>query len=138
MKHNKFINKKGLLIFVCFLLLIGIFLINKPNDEKAAYIQPDYSESRTIKDKENNIIINFETCTQDKKRKDVGFGSTTIAIIGKSGKYCILRYGGEIENPNWDGELPVKCSVPQEYGEVEFTTNNYGIDFQPIEKYCSK
>ena len=112
----------------------------KPNSlsKKGGNISPDYFDSRSIQAEKESVFINFSSCTPDEKQIYAGFGSTTIAIDGKSGNTCTMRYGGEIENPNWNGELSYTCNVPQTLGKMSFPLNNYGVNFQTIQQYCSK
>jgi len=120
------------------------FHLNKSGEETSltystkSDIKPDYSTTRTIKQEGELVTIDFNQCTQDKMRIDVGFGSTTIVIGGKKGSNCNINYGGEIENPNWDGSLPVTCEIPVNIGKISFSKTNYGVNFSPIENYCSK
>ncbi len=83
------------------------------------------------------VAIKFERCSRQRHTVYVGFGSTTIEVAGKDGQNCNLNYGGEIENPNWDGKLTTHCQVPINLGTLTFDTSNYGVDFSAIEKYCS-
>lgn len=101
-------------------------------------VNPDSSDSRSIQEEMDSVFINFSICTVDERQIYVGFGSTTIAVYGKNGNTCLMKYGGEIENPNWNGELPYTCNVPQTLGTISFPVNNYGVNFQTIDQYCSK
>ena len=134
---SKILNKKIIFIIIGILLFTCVLYFYKYSADRAIFIEPDFSEKQTIKEINDNISINFTTCSQDKKSKRFEFGSVTIAVLGKTGNLCHIRYGGEIENPNWDGALPVVCKVPQSLGVVEFNKNNFGLDFHAIEKYCS-
>jgi len=99
---------------------------------------PNYDETtRTIKQKDSTVSIDFEQCTEDRRRIDVAFGSTTIGVLGKDNGNCILVYGGEVENPNWDGVLGNRCSVPTTLGKLSFEAGAYGIDLSIISQYCN-
>jgi len=110
---------------------------NKPKTE--IVLKPDYSEeTRAIKETEEEITINFEQCSEGRRRVDVELGSTTIEIKGKTsdGK-CQMDYGGEVENPNWDGSLPNKCLVPTSLKTVVFKKTMYGLDLTLINDHCT-
>jgi hypothetical protein len=109
------------------------------NSAAQIQIKPDYSTNRTIKDAGEHVTINFGQCRPDRRRIDVDFGSTIIVIIGpqKDGS-CSLEYGGEVENPKWDGQLPFNCTVPQSLGSFAFRKSPYGVDLSSIQQYCTK
>jgi hypothetical protein len=85
----------------------------------------------------SGISINFAACETERRRVDTSFGSTTYEVKGKKGVNCVLHYGGEVENPNSNGELPTQCMVPLTVGTAQFAKNEYGVDFSPIARYCS-
>jgi len=101
-------------------------------------VKLDYSRNRTIQDAGNSVTINFRQCTADQRRIYVDFGSTFIQVIGEQKDGCLLRYGGEVENPNWNGELPFICRVPQSLGSISFRKFDYGVDLSAIQQYCVK
>ncbi len=105
-----------------------------PIDE--SYLKAEDMSNPTMQKNGNAIVINFSRCNAEKKRFDVAFGSTTIQIVGKSDNLCVFKYGGEVENPNWDGKLDTTCEVPLSQGEATFKTTNEGIDFSSIKRYC--
>ena len=89
------------------------------------------------KENEETLTINFSECKNCRENVYVGFGSTTYEMY-KSGdeNYCIMRFGGEIENPNWKGDLNTTCTVPKNIGTKTFKINNYGVDFSSLAVYC--
>ncbi len=101
-------------------------------------VKADNLENRTIGEQGSKITVNFGQCLPDRRRIDTAFGSTTIMISGKSNDFCVLAYGGEVENPNWNGSLPFKCSVPASMGTAEFVKGTNGVDLGAIGKYCTK
>lgn len=117
--------------FLIFLLMI--LLLQTSNFTQA--ITPNINNNL---DEEKTIEINFNECQSDKKVIYVAFGSTTYEIVEKKGKNCLINYGGEIENPNWDGFLDTTCSVPAKLGIKKFNVTQTGVDFLPIKKYCKK
>lgn len=84
----------------------------------------------------NTISIDFTTCTPTKDHVSVDFGSTKYEVKGKSGNFCHMDFGGEVENPNWDGKLTSFCKIPVSQGLMTFETTQYGIDFAKIAIYC--
>lgn len=88
------------------------------------------------KDTSETLTVDFSVCQVGRKSVDVAFGSTTYEIIGKKSNTCEINYGGEVENPNWDGKLNTNCLVPTTLGKVKFGTTQYGVDFLPIKNYC--
>lgn len=98
--------------------------------------QPN-TQSVTISEDNDKIDINFDQCSPITRRINVAFGSTTIKIQGKDGDICELYYGGEVENPNWDGKLPNKCRVPTNSGTLTFAKSGYGVNLSAIQQYCT-
>ena len=92
--------------------------------------------SQTIENNAETVTINFDVCSPQTHRIDAGFGSTTIEVIGKDGQMCSINYGGEVENPNWDGKLTNKCQVPTSLQTMTFDISNFGVDLSAIYKYC--
>ncbi len=45
-----------------------------------------------------------------------------------------MDWGGEVENPNWDGKLVNRCLVPLNLGKIDFEVSNYGINYSPIKE----
>ena len=129
------------LVFFLLLIAVGLsvwFLANNrlTSSRKKVDTAPDYSPTRTIQEVGNTVVLNLEQCTPDVRRVDVAFGSTTLEIIGREGASCNLNYGGEVENPNWNGVLTNRCKIPQILKSVTFGKTNYGVDLSAIQKYC--
>jgi len=108
-----------------------------PSESQPTSAQPNSLPINAISEADNKILINFDVCSPTTRRIDVDFGSTTIEIQGKEGDFCKLNYGGEVENPNWDGNLPNKCRVPTNLGTMAFTKSNYGVNLSAIQQYCT-
>lgn len=108
-----------------------------PSETPATSTQPDDLSINTISEVNTKILINFDICSPTIRRVSVAFGSTTIEIQGKEGDFCKLNYGGEVENPNWDGKLLNKCEVPTSLKLITFTKSNYGVDLSQIQQYCT-
>src|SRR5258705_12811806 len=66
--------------------------------------------------KNASVAIDFKQCKPHRERVYVDFGSTTYEIVGPRAGVCVMRYGGEIENPKWDGSLPITCKIPRKLG----------------------
>ncbi|MFY9225819.1 MAG: hypothetical protein WAQ98_24285 [Blastocatellia bacterium] len=115
-------SKKSSLIVIIALLILSIAILVEP----------------TIADENKTIVINFSECKPDAKVVYVAFGSTTYEILSKQDNNCLMNYGGEIENPEWDGFLNMSCSIPTELGKQEFKVTEAGVDFSPIAKYCKE
>lgn len=88
-------------------------------------------------DSYDDVVIDFEACLPERRRIDVTYGSTTFEIVGKTEGGCLMRYGGEVENPNWDGSLNRTCMIPFRLGRQRFKKSAVGVDFSSIELYCS-
>jgi len=114
--------KKSSLIIIIVLLIFSITILIKP----------------TIADENKTVVINFAECKPDTKVIYVAFGSTTYEVVSKQKNNCLMNYGGEVENPNWDGFLNMSCSIPVKLGKQEFKVTDAGVDFSPIAKYCKK
>ena len=82
------------------------------------------------------VRIDFGKCIPDKKRVDTSFGSTTYQILGDASNGCLMKYGGEAENPDWNGFLSKTCHIPFSLGNMSFKRNDTGVDFTQIEKFC--
>ena len=91
---------------------------------------------RTIESSDAGAVVDFEQCTADRVRVWVAFGSTTLATRGRDADACRLDFGGEVENPEWDGWLDYTCRVPARLGRVAFAATRYGLDLAPIAGYC--
>jgi len=84
-----------------------------------------------------SITIDFAKCSRGSDRVLFGLGSTHFAFEGIKNADCIFYYGGEIENPNWDGFLSHKCSVPTSLNEQTYSVTNYGIEMETLKPYCT-
>lgn len=102
----------------------------------AVTAKPDFSDDRTLQSSEDQVSIDFSKCTPDVSRFYVAFGSTTVEITGKDSNDCLLNYGGEVENPEWDGKLTTSCKVPMSLGVQKFKKGQNGVDLSAIQKYC--
>jgi len=81
--------------------------------------------------------INFSKCESFRDTVSFGFGSTTYEITkSQVNNLCVMRYGTEIENPNWDGSLNITCNIPTNTGTKTFNITDQGIDFSSISSYC--
>ena len=88
-------------------------------------------------DSNNEIVIDFEHCVTTRRiRIPVALGSTTYQIVGKNKGGCMMRYGGEVENPQWDGFLDKTCIVPLSLGKQRFSKTQTGVNFYPLASYC--
>ena len=87
---------------------------------------------------EDSLAVDFANCSACSETVYVGFGSTAYEVLGKKDSYCAIRYGGEVENPNWNGKLDTTCKVPTGFGTGVFKVTNYGVDFSAISDYCQK
>lgn len=93
--------------------------------------------SSSLESQDDAVLIDFASCAPGMRRFDVAFGSTTIQIKGKEKDACVILYGGEVENPNWDGKLDTTCKVPVSLGQATFAKGSAGIDLSVIDEYCS-
>ena len=124
----------GIVILIILLSISAILLIFSYN-----YPSTNINQDRpSISDSEEAIFVNFEECNPGIRRIDVPFGSTTIKIVRKEKAYCLIEYGGEVENPAWSGFLDKKCKIPLTLGKVSFRKEELGVDLAPIEKFCQK
>jgi hypothetical protein len=87
-------------------------------------------------DVSDTVEIDFGRCMPERRRIDVTYGSTTYEIVAKSGNKCVMKYGGESENPNGDGSPNKTCVVPTSLGKQQFKKTEVGVDFSPLEPYC--
>ena len=117
--------------------------VNQPNTDDTAKkidlsdIKSDWNNTnRTISKTETTVNINFEQCTPDMEVVYVALGSTHIVIKGKEDNKCIMYYGGEVENPNYNGSMTKRCEIPTDTYQ-QFPKEQIGVDFSEIDKYCS-
>jgi hypothetical protein len=82
------------------------------------------------------VVLDFGQCQPGRARIDVAFGSVTFELKGRSGQFCLLDYGGEVEDPRWDGKLTTTCRVPTSLGKRQFPSHDEGVDLRQIESYC--
>lgn len=132
----------GKFLFILFIVALigGAYLVRQhftalPLEE--SYIKADDISNPTIKKLEDAVQLNFELCQNTQQTIAVAFGSTTVRVVGKKGSTCEMHYGGQVENPNWDGKLTNTCLVPIDQGTQRFPLTAYGINFESISQYCS-
>ena len=126
------------LVLVVMLGIASYFLLRSdtiPNDP--ATKANTLTSQITIAETDAAVTVDFGACQPDSARIYGAQGSTTIQIAEKSGSDCLMDYGREVENPNWDGVLDVHCQVPVSLGKVSFNKNGVGIDLTQIDQYCS-
>lgn len=82
------------------------------------------------------VKLNVSTCLEGRDAVYFGLGHTEFLVEGLKDSMCVFKYGTEIENPNWDGELGTTCRVPV-LTVVSLTVGDDGINFSPITQYCS-
>jgi hypothetical protein len=68
----------------------------------------------------DKVYIDFGSCIPGKASVYVAFGSDHVIVTGLEGEDCILYLGGERENPRWNGQLSIRCRVPQNKGSQQF------------------
>ena len=129
-----------IIVFLVILFGVVYFIQQKftsvPVEDR--YIKTEDMSNPTMQKNGESVVINFSLCKPEKKHFDVAFGSTTIQILGITSKVCKLQYGGEVENPKWDGKLDTTCQVPINQGTLVFQIKNEGIDFSTIKQYCTR
>ena len=91
-------------------------------------------------DPQSDLILDFETCQICKSKKAFSMGMMFYMYEGAENGKCNFSYYNEVENPNWDGALTTKCSVPTSIGVLTAMDKrlNTGYDLAEIETYCSK
>ncbi len=96
------------------------------------------SVDETIIDTPQAVIIDFGKCQVGWKRIWLPQGSITFAFWGASNGICTMKYGGEIENPQWDRRLPMTCKVPQSLGKISLNKGEGGFfpNTSLIKPYC--
>lgn len=85
----------------------------------------------------DGVEIDFGSCVPHTERIGVAYGSTTYQIVGQNQKVCVMKCGGEIENPTWDGFLNWTCLVPVAEGVRFFKKTAERVDFSSIGRYCT-
>ena len=109
-----------------------------------AYTTGDLTVCESIQDTElkenckNQVMIDFSSCEAAEETVFVAFGSTVYNIIGIENEKCIMEFGGEVEDPSWDGSMSYRCMVPKSLGTQIFFKTNYGVDFSGIIEYCTE
>ena len=84
-----------------------------------------------------SITIDYSKCSKGSYTVYLGFGSTHFAFEGVKNDKCIFYYGGEIENPLWDGALPFRCSVSTSLGKKDYAVGDFSIQMEALDPYCS-
>ncbi len=93
--------------------------------------------AQTITETDDAVTVDFNLCAEVGGRIWVAFGSTSIRVFGKTDDgSCWVDYGGEVENPNWDGALTTHCLVPASVGILSFAKEDFGVDLTSIDQYC--
>lgn len=90
-----------------------------------------------IDDRDVPVEIDFAACEPKEERVYVPFGSTTYQIVGPTDEGCLMRYGGEVENPSWDGFLDKTCVIPTTLGRQAFPKTSTSVDFSSLDPYCT-
>jgi hypothetical protein len=85
----------------------------------------------------DDVEIDFESCVPRRSKIDVTFGSTTFEIVGRTENGCLMKYGGEVENPDWDGFLDKACIIPFKLGTQRFKKTSIEVNFSSLESYCT-
>jgi len=131
--------------FVLFLSFCAVVIFyadscRKDKNNSPSNLSPKSTASPipTLNEEQNSgeITIDFEHCAPETRGVAVAFGSTTYKIVGKVEGDCLMEYGGEVENPLWDGFLDKHCKVPVSLGKQRFSRNNEGVNFYSLEPYC--
>ncbi len=91
-----------------------------------------------IDDRDVPVEIDFAACEPMQERVYVPFGSTTYQVVGPTDLGCLMRYGGEAENPSWDGFLDKTCVVPATVGRRLFRKTHINVDFSALDAYCTE
>jgi len=84
------------------------------------------------------LTLDFAACAPKREVVYGAMGSTTYEIVGPQGAQCVMNYGTEIENPNWNGVLDTHCAVPRSLNAQTFALTNGGADFAALAQYCKK
>jgi hypothetical protein len=84
----------------------------------------------------NRVTLDFDRCEPGRRRIDLALGSVTLHMLGRSGDFCQLDYGGEVENPLASGKLTTTCRVPANLGRRQFTAGDTGLDLSALDQYC--
>ncbi len=134
---KKIIIAASIVILIMLTVLIAVLLADEEEDN-ITILNSNSGQIVSYLETEDEIIINFEACDPMLKRVGVAFGSTTFEIKEKKGDFCVMSYGSEIENPDWDGVLDTRCEIPVSLGEQRFSKNDLGIDFGALGNYCAK
>ncbi len=83
------------------------------------------------------VSIDFLECAPAKERVYITYGSFAYEVVGKNSQGdCVVRYGGEVENPNLGEELATYCQIPESVGKMSFVVKDLGPDFSVISEYC--
>ena len=93
---------------------------------------------RTLFKEGDYVKLNFSLCEKTEETFWVDFGSTVISVEGVQRDKCALKFGGEVENPNWNGVLNHACLVPLTEGMKSFKIMNTKVDLSPIARYCGR
>lgn len=124
-------------IIIALLYLIYSLFLNKP---KAGFIAGQSNTITQLPEPGNAtlVIFDFANCSKGSDIVSFGMGSTSFAFEGNKQNMCVFYYGTEIENPNWDGTLPFKCTVPVDLGKKTYSVGNFGISMNELDAYCVK
>lgn len=108
--------------------------------EPAPHFRPttvaDVSSNRPIKEAGDTMALDFAKCTPDLFRTYLPMGSFTFEMAGTDGRNCLLNFGGEVEDPTWNGDLLTTCKVPASAGTVTLRRGETKVDTSPLDAYC--
>ena len=131
--------KKLLLVLVIPLLVGASCDLFKKDTSKVVYVHSDTITQLPKPGLVESIVVDFSKCSKGTDTVYFGFGSSHFSFDGIENDVCIFHLGTEIENPNWDGDLNFKCSIPVSLGVKTYEVGDYGINWDgDFNKYCEE
>lgn len=134
------IKNKRLAIISIFALVSAISILifmNKQPKQTEVLAECSYNLLSYVDGvEEQTITLDFSSCNSCQVNIPMAFGADGYQMKDLNDNQCVLSWGGEVENPDWNGEYKYRCRIDKNLGKMVFTVGLFGIDFSPIMEYC--
>ena len=128
---KKIVITLAIIIVVLFIVLI---IVVATNNEKNSTSNTD-GNLAAFSQSDSEVVIDFSACPETGFAK-ITTGSDALELMGQDGDNCLMRYGADPDDPNWDGSYERTCEIPISLGQVTFSKQDGEVDYRQIRKYC--
>lgn len=146
-------RKGSLLKLLVLLLILAVALTYLKNKGYLGFLEGQYqavkifflsvkttsdnSADASIKDKGDEIWVDFSSCTPDSKRFELNFGFSSIEVLEKNkNDDCVIKIGGDINNLDAIAKSKRLCYIPVSAGLISLPKNPDKVDFSSIGQFC--